>query len=534
MKDGMPQTRRLIVVPPSSDSVLFLTSAATVLRGVGSRGSPVMAHFAKALSSHLGGPITGRVRLPSKKVVKAAARATVRQMARSLPKSVRVVDSSAPDGTVLIDPRGRSRTDVIKALPPGAELFEEQWYRLERSGAPWLLRTARARTEPPAGTGSQLLTVKVKIAGATAGLANVTVTVLLGRQLSMAKTSKAGIAKLRLPARAKNISRIYVDPLHSAWPIYRDFVPIANGKLEFSVPALDPQYQDTRNLVYGKAKARGVGVRVAVVDSGVGPHDALKVEGGRNTTDVEPNTKRTDWDGHGSHVAGVIASTAKGWRRGEASQVKLYAYRVFTEGAEFASNLAIRNAIVEAAQAGCCLINLSIGGGPWDRLIERAAETAWNLGAVCVAAAGNDGAAEVDVPARYPLTLGISAIGLEGSWPTDTTCELEVVDAPGTGKRIDGRRVFLTGFSNYGAEVDFASPGSAIVSTIFANRLGVMSGTSMATPVATGVLAARVASAGLHTMPATAERAAAIVKLAKGAAEKIGLPRDMQGIGLVR
>lgn len=48
--------------------------------------------------------------------------------------------------------------------------------------------------------------------------------------------------------------------------------------------------------------------------------------------------------------------------------------------------------------------------------------------------------------------------------------------------------------SNRGAKVALPAPGVGVVSTIFGSHWGVMSGTSMATPIATGVLALRLAA----------------------------------------
>lgn len=68
-----------------------------------------------------------------------------------------------------------------------------------------------------------------------------------------------------------------------------------------------------------------------------------------------------------------------------------------------------------------------------------------------------------------------------------------------------------------------------------ANRWGVMSGTSMATPIATGVLARRLAaSPSVKDLPRDAARSAEIVKMALQAAEDIHLPAGMQGKGLAR
>lgn len=62
-----------------------------------------------------------------------------------------------------------------------------------------------------------------------------------------------------------------------------------------------------------------------------------------------------------------------------------------------------------------------------------------------------------------------------------------------------------------------------------------MSGTSMAMPIATGVLARRLATApAVKDLPRDAARSAAIVKMALRAAEDVQLPAGMQGKGLAR
>ncbi len=99
----------------------------------------------------------------------------------------------------------------------------------------------------------------------------------------------------------------------------------------------------------------------------------------------------------------------------------------------------------------------------------------------------------------------------------------------------NGQESFLAGFSNRGAKVAPTAPGVGVVSTIFGSRWGVMSGTSMATPIATGVLARRLAaSPTVKDLPRDAARSAEIVKMALQAAEDIHLPAGMQGKGLAR
>jgi minor extracellular protease Epr len=120
-------------------------------------------------------------------------------------------------------------------------------------------------------------------------------------------------------------------------------------------------------------------VKVGVVDTGVGKHPALPVSGSRNTTEESPR-RIGDWHGHGTHVAGVIASTAARWRRGEASGVTLHSYRIFEDGDDEASTFAISAAIKQAALDGCDLVNSASAAA---RLTARARRTPALCGCAC-------------------------------------------------------------------------------------------------------------------------------------------------------
>jgi len=112
--------------------------------------------------------------------------------------------------------------------------------------------------------------------------------------------------------------------------------------------------------------------------------------------------------------------------------------------------------------------NNSWGGPGADPAMRSAIEAAGDQGVLFVAAAGNDGA-NIDsgdfYPARYDNANLISVA-------STTSSDL------------------MSGFSNYGAvSVDLGAPGSAIYSTLPGNTYGTYSGTSMATPHVTGVVA---------------------------------------------
>ncbi|ARN22389.1 hypothetical protein A4W93_22145 [Piscinibacter gummiphilus] len=463
------------------------------------------------------------------RAVAAAVRAA--NASRPTVRGLHVVDRSRPDGAVLVEPGGLT-VDDVKAVAPDMKVFEEQWYELERFDL-MLPRLARSRSKAGAGA-ERLWTVVVRADGAP--LKDVRITAVVDADTGVvteAVTDRHGRAALKLGARVTGVQALHVDPLHGAWPVMLPDVDARGEVFEVALPPIVASAADARGLVYGKPKAgAGRRVTVAVVDTGVGRHDLLRVAGGRNTTGESPR-RLSDWHGHGTHVAGVIAARANGWRRGEAASATLRAYRVFAEQADHASTFAISTAIKQAAVDGCDLINLSLGGGPADGAIRDAVDQAWQLGCVCVAAAGNDGRGQVDYPARYPRTLAVSAIGLDGSWPEGASQALHRGRA--RGKAIDGREVFLATFSNRGAKVALTAPGVGIVSTIFNNRWGVMDGTSMAAPVATGVLARRLAATpAVRDLPRDAARSEAIVALARAHAEDVGLPRELQGDGLAR
>jgi subtilisin len=448
------------------------------------------------------------------------------------PPGVAVVAASRIDGAMLLEGSEAAMRRAGQAAT-GLRLFEERWYRPARAGRPKLAARPARQAQAPV-EGARLFTVRVVLADASGSpLPDVLVTALADARRGIGDdghTDRHGRVKLALRAGDRLIEQLHLDPLHGAWP--RVFADVETGDIEIALTPIALGSADARGHAYGQRKPLPAHpVRVAVVDTGVGPHRELPVAEGRNTTGQGAATRYADWDGHGTHVAGVIAAAATGWRRGEANPVALHAFRVFVENEGFASNFAISEAILQAARAGCDLINLSLGSADADPYIRRAVEAAWQAGCVCVAAAGNDGAARVDYPARYQQALAVSAIGLIGSWPAEAKQAMWVT--PHRGRKVGGKVSFLAGFSNHGDKIALAAPGVGIVSTIFADRWGVMDGTSMATPIATGVLARRLARAKkVLAMPRDAARAEAIVALARQYARDIGLPAPMQGKGL--
>ena len=209
--------------------------------------------------------------------------------------------------------------------------------------------------------------------------------------------------------------------------------------------------------------SRGRGVTVAVVDSGVeADHQDLAGSVRAGIDFVKPGGDgRIDPNGHGTHVAGIIAAhvdNALGIA-GAAPDVNILPVRVLdANGGGAASNVA--KGVIWAADHGARVINLSLGGGLAPG-IQQAMQYANSKGAVVLAAGGNNGQAGNSpmYPAAYPEAIAVAAIDTDRSHPT---------------------------FGNTGSYIDVAAPGVGIVSTWGSSPTAYASatGTSMATPFA--------------------------------------------------
>lgn len=501
--------------------------------------APVPTAAQTLQTMHLGTPAASprsKARPPAKR---AAGQPAPAPGQTSRLAAAKVVNHSPADGAVLLEPQNHLTLAHLQAQAPlGAMVLEEQWYRLQRPTRPWSMQNVGLKKPRLRAGHTQRWTVTVVLDdGQRRRLADAMVTVMSNEAQGIgleARTDRYGRANFLISTTTRQLDAVYVDPLHTGWPVRVAQVLAVPGGVQIAVVPIDLALPDARGTVYGKpAAGAGRSVQVAVVDTGVGPHRALKVTRGLNTTAGEPAQRFRDEDGHGSHVAGVIAAVAAGWRRGEANRVLLHAYRIFEANDPFASTFSIAAAIKDAADQGCDLVNLSIGDSMADGAVRDALAFAWSRGCVCVAATGNDGKGQVDYPARYKQAVAVSAMGLLGSWPAGAYLDWTI--GPQRGQALGGLTSFAAGFSNRGAKVALTAPGVAIVSTIFGSRWGVMSGTSMATPVATGVLARRLAATpAVRNLPRDAARSAAIVQMALRAAQDLQLPAGMQGRGLAR
>lgn len=205
-------------------------------------------------------------------------------------------------------------------------------------------------------------------------------------------------------------------------------------------------------------------ITVAVVDSGIDmEHSYLKNRITSNGVDlVKRDTVPDDENGHGTHVAGIIANCTEGLN------VKILPIKVMDKTG-IGSSYIIAQGIKQAANEGADIINLSLGGKR-NSIIDKAVDYAINTkGAVVCVAAGNG-----DEKTHKPLnTADISPACVS---------DAIVVSALDSSSNI-------ASFSNYGASVDVSAPGVDVYSTYKDGTYAKLSGTSMAAPHISAVAA---------------------------------------------
>lgn len=181
-----------------------------------------------------------------------------------------------------------------------------------------------------------------------------------------------------------------------------------------------------------------------------------------------------DDNGHGTHVAGTIGGYGNNGVGvvGVAWRVKMIACKFLSSSGSGYTSDALKciDYFKGLAQAGVKLMatNNSWGGGGYSAAIYNAIEQHRAPGITFVAAAGNNNQ-NIDSSPSYPAAYN----------------NVNIISVAACGD--DGRKA---SFSNYGTtNVDICAPGVNIYSTYLNNGYASLSGTSMAAPHVTGILA---------------------------------------------
>jgi subtilisin family serine protease len=235
---------------------------------------------------------------------------------------------------------------------------------------------------------------------------------------------------------------------------------------------------------------RGEGVIVAVLDTGVdGTHPDLQgqvVEGYRPSTDevLADGTDSSFGGSHGTHVAGTIVAKSDGKGIvGVAPGAKVMPVVLFDNGGWYVGDDYAAKGIIWAVNHGAKILNNSWGGAGYSQTLKDAFDYALERGVVVVAAAGNSKAIQsYQYPANYPGVIQVGAV------------------------EFNGGDYIVADFSSGSPMISVCAPGVSIISTMpqegsrgydrrsFAlaennGYYGYMTGTSMATPHVSGLVA---------------------------------------------
>lgn len=220
------------------------------------------------------------------------------------------------------------------------------------------------------------------------------------------------------------------------------------------------------------SETKGKGMKVAVLDTGCDVnHPDLKdrIIGGRNFTDDDSSNPEiyTDYNGHGTHVAGTIAAQENdAGVIGVAPEADLLIVKVLNRNGSGQYAWIIKG-IHYAIEQNADIISMSLGGPVDVPELHDAIKAAIRKNILVVCAAGNEGDGddstdEFAYPGCYNEVVSVGAINLER----------------------DSSR-----FTNSHNEVDCVAPGEGILSTYLNGKYATLSGTSMAAPHVSGALA---------------------------------------------
>jgi len=209
----------------------------------------------------------------------------------------------------------------------------------------------------------------------------------------------------------------------------------------------------------------GTGKTAWVIDTGIDfTHPDLSVDQTRSRSFISGKTSAADENGHGTHVAGVIAAKNNLFGvLGVASGANLVSLRVLDkDGKGNLSSIIQALSYVNTNAKPGDVVNMSLGADSISNILDQQIENIAAKGILFAIAAGNDGKPSANYSPSRATGANIFTVS--------------AVDSTGN----------FAKFSNYGN--DIAAPGVRILSTFLNGHYAIMSGTSMATPHVAGLL----------------------------------------------
>ncbi len=220
-----------------------------------------------------------------------------------------------------------------------------------------------------------------------------------------------------------------------------------------------------------KQNFTGAGVKVYIIDSGIDLDHPAFAPGqilAKESKSFVPNEDLNDGIGHGTHCAGVVASS----QFGVAPDAKVVAIKVL-DSQGMGTTRAVVEGIEHVVKSGGYLVNMSLGGQAmpgFDDPVDIAVTNSEKGGVFFSIAAGNEGprAGTIGSPGVVSSALTVAATGRRRN----------IADFSSRGPTVNGD-----------AKPDVGAPGIKIPSASKDGTIEEMDGTSMAAPHALGLAA---------------------------------------------
>ena len=255
----------------------------------------------------------------------------------------------------------------------------------------------------------------------------------------------------------------------------KDFVVSGLNSLAVDDLVNDPGYKSqwylaytNSNLAWSQLQEKEP-IRIAIIDTGIDyTHPDLlgRVNYDEGYDFVNNDEDAMDDNGHGTHVAGIIGATSNNGIGISGTvgplNIELIPIKVLNQDG-VGSSSSIVDGIYYAIEKNVAIINLSVGTNVENKALSDALQAAKDAGISVIVAAGN----ESDNCDSSPIV---------SSEATYTIVALTPLNKPAQ-------------FSNYGEYVDAAAPGKKIISTVPNGQYEAWDGTSMATPIVSGIVA---------------------------------------------
>jgi len=325
---------------------------------------------------------------------------------------------------------------------------------------------------------------------------------------------------------AATFGRLGVAVVHEAPEVRGGVLAVEPERRVYALATAEVPPVDETRATWGlqatgvlSSRFTGAGVGLAVLDTGLDlahPDFAGREVVPRSFVDGE---EVQDGQGHGTHCAGTAVGPlepAQLPRYGVAPGARLHVGKVLSNAGS-GTDADILAGLEWAIEQDCRVVSMSLGsptrpGDRYSQVFEAVGRRALAAGTAIIAAAGNESARDrgVFAPVSHPANCpSITAIG--------------AVDV-----RLQVATFSARGIDPAGGQVDCVAPGVAVRSSWpEPKRYDTISGTSMATPHAAGMLALLA--------EATPEASAAeLLGALLRSARRLPLPATDVGSGLVR